>query len=67
MESTIEKIAEEIEKLKAMVDDLRSLSQGIPSLDRNLVRIAASVKMLELNFVDPGAEGRSRGIPTMGR
>lgn len=58
MEPTIEKIAGEIKKLKAMVDDLRGLGQGIPTLDRNLVRIAASVKMLELNFVDPGTEGR---------
>jgi hypothetical protein len=57
MNSAIEKVAEEIERLNAIVEDLRSLSQGIPALDRNLVRIAASVRMLELNFVDPAAEG----------
>ena len=57
MNSAIEKVAEEIERLNAIVEDLRSLSQGIPALDRNLVKIAASVRMLELNFVDPAAEG----------
>lgn len=57
MESTIEKISREIEDLKSIVDDLRSLSQGIPTLDCNLNRIAASVKMLELNFTDLGVKG----------
>lgn len=55
MESAIEKITAEIQKLKSTVDDLMNLSQGIPTLDRNLVRISASVKMLELNFTDIGA------------
>lgn len=56
MESTIEKISEEIEDLKAIVDDLRRLSQGIPTLFCNLNRIAASIKMLELNFLDLGVK-----------
>ena len=54
MNSTLKKMTMEIEKLKTLVEDLRSLSQGIPALDRNLVRIAASVRMLELNFTDIG-------------
>lgn len=57
MEPAIEKITVEIQKLKLIVDNLRNLSQGIPAFDRNLIRIAASVKMLELNFIDPGIEG----------
>ena len=57
MEPSIEKISKEIEDLKSIVDDLRRLSQGIPTLTCNLNRIAASVKMLELNFIDPGVEG----------
>jgi len=57
MESANEKITVEIQKLMRIVDDLRNLSQGIPAFDRNLTRIAASVKMLELNFIDPGIEG----------
>ena len=58
MNTAIEKMTVEIEKLKSIVEELRTDSQGIPALDRNLVRIAASVKMLELNFLDPGSEGQ---------
>ena len=57
MNSTIDKMSVEIKRLKSIVEDLRTLSQGIPALDRNLIRIAASVKMLELNFIDPSSEG----------
>ena len=46
----------EIEKLKSIVEELRTVSQGIPALNRNLVRIAANIKMLELNFLDLGSE-----------
>ena len=56
MNSTIDKMSVEIKRLKSIVENLRTLSQGIPALDRNLVRISASVKMLELNFIDPGSE-----------
>ena len=52
-----EKVAQEIERLKSVIEELRNLNQGIPALDRNLTRIAASVRMLELNFVDPVKEG----------
>jgi hypothetical protein len=58
MNSGIEKMTVEIEKLKSIVEELRTVSQGIPALDRNLVRIAASIKMLELNFLDLGSEGQ---------
>ena len=67
MNSTIEKLSVEIKRLKSIVEDLRTLSQGIPALDRNLVRIAASVKMLELNFIDPGSEGDERVRPLEGQ
>jgi hypothetical protein len=56
MNSTVDKMSVEIKRLKSIVENLRTLSQGIPALDRNLVRISASVKMLELNFIDPGSE-----------
>ena len=58
MNSGIEKMAVEIERLKSIVEELKRSSQGIPALERNLIRIAASVRMLELNFIDPGIEGR---------
>ncbi len=57
MNSAIEKMTVEIKKLKASVEELRTVSHRIPALDRNLVRIAASIKMLELNFIDPASEG----------
>jgi hypothetical protein len=58
MNSVIEKMAVEIEKLRSNVEELRTIGQGIPALDRNLARIAASIKMLELNFLDLGSEGQ---------
>ncbi len=57
MNSAIEKMTVGIEKLKSIVEELRTVSQGIPALDRNLVRIAASIRMLELNFIDLDSEG----------
>ncbi|MGA6925496.1 MAG: hypothetical protein WBY88_07435 [Desulfosarcina sp.] len=53
MDATLEKISIEIEKLKSSIDHLKGVSQGFPALDRNLRRMAASLTMLELNFVDP--------------
>ncbi len=58
MNSAIEKMTVEIEKLRSTIEELRTVSRGIPALDRNLVRISASVRMLELNFIDPGSEGK---------
>ena len=58
MDSAIKKMTVEIEKLKSIVEELRTVTQGIPALNRNLVRIAASIKMLELNFLDLGSEGQ---------
>jgi hypothetical protein len=54
-EKTLQKINLEIAAMKAAVERLESLRGDFPTLDRNLVRIAASIKMLELNFVDPVA------------
>ena len=48
-----EKISSEIKKLKTIVDRLKQRSDDSPALDRNLQRISANVKMLELNFIDP--------------
>jgi hypothetical protein len=56
MEATIEKISLEIETLKRSAERLNAMSDEIPALNRNLARVAASIKMLELNFVDPFKE-----------
>ena len=53
IEETLQKINLEIAAMKAAVERLESLRKEYPALDRNLVRIGASIKMLELNFVDP--------------
>lgn len=51
---TIEEISSEIRKLKTIALHLESLGREFPTLICNLKRIQASIKMLELNFVDPG-------------
>ncbi len=52
MNPPIDRISAGIEKLKTIVDDLKRSGADIPALDRNLVRITANIKMLELNFMD---------------
>ena len=56
MEATIDKISSEIETLKLSAERLKAMSDELPALNRNLVRVAASIKMLELNFVEPFKE-----------
>lgn len=53
MDKTIEMISFEIEALKLNAERLKAMSDNLPALNRNLVRVLASIKMLELNFVDP--------------
>jgi hypothetical protein len=53
MAATIEQISYEIRRLKETAIRLESLSTQLPALRCNLKRIQASIKMLELNFVDP--------------
>ena len=43
----------EIEAMKTAVERLEALRTRYPALERNLVRVRASIKMLEMNFVDP--------------
>ena len=51
---TIEEISSEIRKLKTTAMRLESLGPEFPALICNLKRIQASIKMIELNFVEPG-------------
>ena len=48
----IEKMAEKIRLVKEAANELLRLSGGIQAVDRNVDRILASVKMLEINISD---------------
>jgi hypothetical protein len=48
----IKKLDTRIQTIKKAAQELKALSRRIPAVDRNTVRILASVKMLELNISD---------------
>ena len=48
----IKKLDTRIQTIKKAAQELKKLSGKIPSVDRNTVRILASVKMLEINVSD---------------
>ena len=48
----IEKMAEKIRLIKEIATELLRVSGGIQAVDRNVDRILASVKMLEINISD---------------
>jgi hypothetical protein len=48
----LRKIDTRIKLIKKAAQELKDLSGGIPAVDRNAVRILASVKMLEINISD---------------
>ena len=48
----IGKIDTRIKVIKKAAQELKALSGRIPAVDRNAVRILASVKMLEINISD---------------
>ena len=52
-EETLQTIVLEIDVIKSAIERLEPLRTHYPALDRNLVRVSASIKMLEINFVDP--------------
>jgi len=51
-EYKIEDMAEKIEILKETATELKRISGGIQAVDRNVDRILASIKMLEINVSD---------------
>ena len=51
-EYKIEDMAKKIELLKQAATDLKRISGGIQAVDRNVDRILASIKMLEINISD---------------
>jgi hypothetical protein len=48
----LEKIEEKIQLMKEAAQELKVMGKNIPAMDRNLARILASIKMLELNVSD---------------
>jgi len=48
----IKKLDTRIKTIKKAAQELKALSGRIPAVDRNTVRILASVKMLEINISD---------------
>jgi hypothetical protein len=48
----LERIEEKIQLMKEAAQELKVMGKNIPAMDRNLVRILASIKMLELNVSD---------------
>ena len=51
-EYKIEDMAKKIELLKQTATELKRISGGIQAVDRNVDRILASIKMLEINVSD---------------
>lgn len=51
-EYKIEDMAEKIQILKQTAIELKRISGGIQAVDRNVDRILASIKMLEINISD---------------
>ena len=47
-----EDMAQKIELMKQTATELKSISEGIQAVDRNVDRIMASIKMLEINISD---------------
>jgi hypothetical protein len=48
----IKKIYDKIQVLKSTAEELNRMGENFPALDRNSVRILASIKMLEINISD---------------
>jgi len=51
-ETDLKKIGEKVLVLKEMAQDINGLSNDFPAVRRNIQRIMASIKMLEINAVD---------------
>jgi hypothetical protein len=51
-EYKIEDMAKKIELLKQTATELKRISGGIQAVNRNVDRILASIKMLEINISD---------------
>jgi len=48
----IKKMAQKISSIKQEVNELKAMSGGVQAVDKNIDRILASIKMLEINISD---------------
>ena len=48
----LEAIDERIQLMKKAAQELKQMGKNIPAMERNLLRILASIKMLEINISD---------------
>ena len=48
----MKKMAQKISSLKQEANELKAMSGGIQAVDRNIDRILACIKMLEINISD---------------
>jgi hypothetical protein len=48
----MKKMDTRIKTIRKAAEELREFSGGVPAVDRNVARILASVKMLEINVSD---------------
>ena len=51
-EHNVKLMAKKIEAIRRTATELKSISGGIQAVDRNIDRILASVKMMEINITD---------------
>jgi predicted ester cyclase len=45
-------VDKKIQSMRQIAEELKAMSHECPALNRNLVRLSASLKMLEMNFSD---------------
>jgi len=48
----VEELADRIQQLRQIAEELREKGEGIETLERNVERILASVRLLEINISD---------------
>lgn len=51
-ENPLQLINKKVQEIKGKAEDLREMSDDFPALYRNVVRILASIRLLELNISD---------------
>jgi hypothetical protein len=48
----IDEVADLIERMRSIAEEMKNKAAGLETVQRNLVRILANIRMLELNISD---------------